>query len=120
MNKQKNYVIVYTIASILTLVFSIFSMIITEEVYNLVYMLFMIINVILALIFYIKIRKNKIKKQNILLPIIHIIFLIVMILLSLVINSYVIVPYIHFAYYMNFVLISDLMLNAYTILCLSK
>ena len=120
MNKEKNYKIIYIISSILTIIGSILFITIVDNTYNAPYILLIMINILMFILFIIMNRKRKLKKSNIVLPIIYIIFLIIMLILSFVINNYTLVKYIHFPYYFNFVLVADVMLNIYTLLCLSK
>lgn len=111
MNNNKKYIILCSFASIITLIISILSM---ENIY------LMILNLILSLIFFIRCKKYKLKKYSITLPIIYIVFLVSMITLSLIINNYVLIEYIHIRYYLGLVLLGNIMLNTYSILCLEK
>lgn len=79
-----------------------------------------IINLILVVIFSIKLLKIKLDKVNILFPIVHLIFCVIMIILVFIINNKLMIPYIHFGYYASFILFNNLLLNVYSILSFAK
>ena len=115
MNKSMVYKILYYIIFLFTIVVCFFTkskidvyMVTLETLSN---MLLVIINFILVVIFSIKI-KNKLGNINVLFPIIHIIFMILVFILLL--------PYIHFTYYISFILFNYLLLNIYSVLSLVK
>lgn len=80
-----------------------------------------IINILLVLIFsFGLLRKRKIKEINNLFPILFLVFTIIVVGVSFVFNSILIIPYIHFNYYISLILFNYLLLNIYSVLSLSK
>lgn len=79
-----------------------------------------VLNLILFVISYIYLCKNKIKNINVLFPIIYIIFVVVVIIIAFMFNSKVFVSFIHFNYYSLFVLFNCLLLNLYTVLSIER
>ena len=79
-----------------------------------------IINLIFIIIFSIKVFKNKLKNTNKLFPIIYLIFSIIVVIISFIMNSKLVIPYIHFSYYVSFILFNYLLLNLYSILSIHK
>lgn len=122
MNKNiKKYKILYYICFILTIVcFFVFGIFI-EDLGVVMGSVFGIINLLLSLLFILlSTRKYKLKKFNIMCPVVYLIFFSVVICLCFVLNSIVMVPYVHFMYYYNFILIGYFIFNLYSLLCLSK
>ena len=125
MTNSKKYNFLYFISLLVTCIFAIITGVFMDDVAILfvgpLYVSFLfIINLILCLIFIILSRKYKLKKSNIIIPILYLAFLIIIFSLSIVMNYLLIVPNIHFSYYYNLILIGYLMLNIYSLLCLSK
>ena len=79
-----------------------------------------IVNLILVIIFTIKIFKSKINRITNIFPIIYLLFLIIICILSIFTNNKLIIPYIHYCYYLGFVLFNYVLFNVYTILSLKK
>lgn len=122
MNKDvKKYKILYYICFVLTTVCFFAFGIFVEDLGVVMNSYFGIFNLILSLLFILlSARKYKLKKFNIVCPIVYLVFFVIVTCLCFVLNSIVMVPYIHFMYYYNFVLIAYLILNIYSLLCLSK
>ena len=122
MNKDvKKYKILYYICFVLTTVCFFAFGIFVEDLGVVMNSYFGIFNLILSLLFILlSARKYKLKKFNIMCPVVYLIFFSVVICLCFVLNSIVMVPYVHFMYYYNFVLIAYVILNIYSLLCLSK
>ena len=123
MNKSMVYKILYYTIFLFTIVMCFFTkskidvyMVTLETLSN---MLLVIINLILIVIFSIKI-KNKLGNINLLFPIIHIIFMVLVFILSLSMNNKLLFPYMHFTYYISFILFNYLLLNIYSILSFVK
>ena len=79
-----------------------------------------LLNLILVIIFSLKLIKNKLENVNVLFPIIYLLFLIVVILLALVMNNKLMIPNMHYGYYISFILFNYLLLNIYSILSITK
>lgn len=124
MNNNKAYKILYYICFIITvMMYLMLSQ--TTKVFNppievFTSTLLSTINLILVIIFTILIIKGKLNKINILLPILYILFLIIIIIISFIYNNILIYPYIHFNYYISFILFNYLLLNIYSILSIEK
>jgi len=113
--KTKNYLILYYICFIATILFSI----ITSLCFNMSSVL-LIINVILGIIFTgLIIKIKKINVNSLIFPISYIIFFIVVVGLCILFNTKVLVQFVHFGYYQFFILINFLLLNVYSILCVN-
>lgn len=79
-----------------------------------------LINLILIIIFSIKLFKHKLDKINILFPIIYLLFLIIVVVVAILMNDKLIIPYIHYSYYISYILINYLLLNIYSVLSFKK
>ena len=120
MNNIKKYNILYYLCFIITLIgIVLFNIMISDMGVSFNYIL-IFINLILFILFVILNRKFKLKKVNIWRPNIYIILFLIVIGLCFIINNLVMVEYIHFMYYFNFILIGYIMFNIYSLLCLSK
>lgn len=122
MNKDvKKYKILYYICFVLTTICFFAFGIFTEDLGVVMNSYFGIFNLILSLLFILlSARKYKLKKVNIMCPIVYLVFFGIVTSLCFVLNSIVMVPYVHFMYYYNFILIGYLVFNLYSLLCLSK
>jgi hypothetical protein len=122
MNKDvKKYKILYYISFVLTTVCFFAFGIFTEDFGIVMGSSLGIFNLILSLLFILlSARKYKLKKVNIICPIAYLIFFGIVTSLCFVLNSIVMVPYVHFMYYYNFILVGCLLFNIYSLLCLSK
>jgi len=136
--KTKSYLCLYYICFILTFLiigfaslYSSFGIYLSDDAYLLEKIvdyisdaklfILVILNLILFIIFTILIiKKRKLNIKSLIFPISYIIFLGIVFGLSLLFNNKVVVPYIHFAYYQTFILIDYLLLNIYSLLCLTK
>lgn len=79
-----------------------------------------ILNLLLVIIFSIKLIKNKLENANILFPIFHLIFMIIITTLSILMNDKLVIPYIQYGYYISFILFNYLLLNVYSVFSLNK
>lgn len=79
-----------------------------------------IINIILVIIFSLKLIKKRIDKVNILFPVSYLLFCIIVIIICFIMNTKLIIPYIQFSYYIGFILFNYILLNVYSILSLNK
>ena len=79
-----------------------------------------ILNILLVIIFSIKLIKNKLENINILFPIFHLLFMIIITILAVLMNHKLIIPYIQYGYYISFILFNYLLLNIYSILLFNK
>jgi len=79
-----------------------------------------IVNLVLVIIFSFKLIKKDLKKINILFPIIYLIFLIIIVIITHIMNNKLMIPNIHFGYYLSFILFNYLLLNLYSVLSFSK
>ena len=124
MNKSLVYKILYYVSFVFTLGLTFFLTRLDEDLYfnratN--FQLFMIvINVLLVIIFSVKLRKNKLENINIVFPINYLIFSILVILIAFLMNNKLILTYAQFGYYINFILFGYLLLNIYSVLCFEK
>ncbi len=79
------------------------------------------INIILVILFTIKIlQKQKVLNVNIMFPIIYMVFVFIILLGCNLFNSRLVIPNIHFTYYIVFILINYLLLNIYSVLSFEK
>ncbi|MBQ9072741.1 MAG: hypothetical protein IJY25_06250 [Bacilli bacterium] len=124
MNNKTIYKILYYICFILSLYiwFSISNLVNifgigTKTTIN---VLLGIVNLILVVVFSINLIKKKLDNINIIFPIIHLIFSILVIIIAIIMNNKLIIPNIHFSYYMSFILFNYMLLNLYSVLSFSK
>ena len=83
--------------------------------------LFGILNLLSVIIFSVSmIKKRELKNINILFPIIYLVFFASAVIISILYNSKLIIPYIHFGYYLLFIMFNYLLLNIYTLLSINK
>ena len=120
MNNSKKYKLMYYVSLLVTFIFIIIVGIKMDEVAIFTMSTLFIINLILALLFILLGKKYKLKNQNNIVPIVYLIFLFSVMILAFLINSLLIVSNIQFMYYYNFVLVGYIMVNIYSLLCLSK
>lgn len=130
--KTKNYLIIYYICFIITILiigFSNYNFIsittmspdgkyvpsILECIMSGGLLYYLCVCLVLIFTFLI-IKKKKLNVKNLLLPVAYIIFTIIILIISFLFNNKVIFPYIHFNYYVQFILIGYLLLNIYSIL----
>ena len=83
--------------------------------------LVLFLNILLTIVFTILliVRKN-IVKPNILFPIIYIVFILLVLLVCHLFNGRVLMPYMHYSYYIVFIIIDNLLLNVYSLLSIEK
>ena len=132
MNNKKTYVFLYYFAFLLSiLVCSIPSILritfVSDiEAYNGYFYLstfsycLTFINIVLVIIFSILLIKKKLNSVNILFPILYILFAIIVLVVCILFNKRLVVPYIQYSYYINFILINYFLLNLYSILSVDK
>ena len=124
MNKSLVYKILYYVSFVFTLGFAFFLTRINEDLYfNMAtnYQLFMIIiNLIMVIIFSIKLNKCKLKNVNIIFPINYLLFSIFVVVIAFLMNTKLILTYVQFGYYINFILFGYFLLNIYSVFSLYK
>lgn len=120
MTNLKKYKILYYVSFIATCILMIIVGIKMDELAIFSMSTLFIINLIFVLLFILLGRKYKMRRFSIVIPIIYLIFLVIIVILSFIMNSLLIISNIHFMYYSNFVLVGYLMMNIYSLLCLSK
>lgn len=124
MNKATMYKILYYICFVISiLIWFGTKSLITElgtDIGTYTNSLLGIINIILVIIFSLKLIKKRIDKVNLLFPVSYIIFCIIVIIICFVMNTKLIIPYIQFSYYIGFILFNYILLNIYSILSLNK
>lgn len=124
MNKSLVYKVLYYVSFVFTLGLTFFLTSLNEDLYSnraTNYQLLMIVvNVVLVIIFSVKLRKYKLDNVNIVFPINYLVFSILVILIAFLMNSKLILTYAQFGYYINFILFSYLLLNIYSVLCFEK
>lgn len=74
------------------------------------------VNVILVSIFTLLLIKRNLGKVNILFPIIYILFSIIVSIICVLFNNRLVIPYVHYSYYIQFILVNYTLLNIYSIL----
>ena len=124
MNKSLIFKILYYVSFILTTIIWLYiSRLIDKfdlDIKTFSNSLLGIINLVLIIIFSIKLLKHKLEKVNILFPIIYLIFSIIVMIISFIMNNKLVIPYIHFNYYVSFILFNYFLLNVYSVLSLEK
>ena len=124
MNKSTIFKILYYICFVVTLFIWIYASKVIDvyaiDIRTTSNSILGIINLIFIIIFSIKVFKNKLKNTNILFPIIYLIFSIIVVIISFIMNSKLVISYIHFSYYVSFILFNYLLLNLYSILSIHK
>ena len=124
MNNQKTFKSLYYVSLILTILIYFLSLqpitIFGSGMLLPLNFILGVICLIFVLIFTIKGLKGKINNVNVLFPIIYLLFLIIVSIIAVVLNSKLIIPYIHYNYYISFILINYLLLNIYSLLSISK
>lgn len=124
MNKSKIFIILYYLCLILSIGLVMYSSSLMTEfgvnIWEDITSGFVFLNIILVLIFSLRLVKRKLKNINIIFPIIHLIFMVLVVILMFIINNKLIMPYIHFDYYISFILFNYLLLNLYSILSIYK
>ena len=127
--KEKKYLVLYYISFVITLIFIGYSTSKTLNLYSIdevsssfreiMSSMFgnalVIINLVLVAIFTIFVWKKKIKIDSIALPVMYIAFFAIVVVLCFLFNIKVIVPFIHFDYYLSFINIGYLLLNVYSL-----
>lgn len=79
-----------------------------------------VLNLLLVIIFSIKLIKNKLENINILFPIFHLVFMIIITVLAILMNDKLVIPYIQYGYYLSFILFNYLLLNIYSVFSFNK
>ena len=123
--KNKKYLVLYYVSFVVTLLFLIFSCIkyqkmvfadngLIEEMFENV---LGIVNIVLVILFSVLLfRKKNIQGEKVLFPIIYLCFLAIVVVMCFLFNNKVMVPYMHFEYYLFYVNIGFLFLNVYSLL----
>lgn len=132
MNNKKLYIFLYYLSLILSIFVCIMSCTLPNNMINSnssfeIYMnlssisLWLIfINIIITIIFTIFLIKKQLNKVNILFPIIYILFTIIVAVICILFNDKLVIPYIHYTYYIQFILINYTLLNFYSLLSINK
>ena len=124
MNNIKLYKILYYICFIVSILLCIFSnkYITYFDVDNITFVsdLLIFINIVLIILFSVNLFRKKLNKVTNLFPIIYLVFLIIISTLAIVMNNKLILPYIHYGYYLSFILFNYVLLNLYSILSFKK
>ena len=124
MNKSKIFIILYYLCLILSIGLVMYSSSLMTEfgvsIWEDITSGFVFLNIILVLIFSLGLIKRKLKNINIIFPIIYLIFMALVVILMFIINNKLIMPYIHFDYYISFILFDYLLLNLYSVLSIYK
>jgi len=79
-----------------------------------------LVNLTLVGIFSIKLIKNKLEQTNIIFPVVYLVFVVIVVILAYIMNNKLIIPYIHYGYYVSFILFNYLLLNIYSVLSFIK
>lgn len=118
MNNKKLYIPLYYLSLLLTLCICIIPTHHIEQYLTLskLSVLLIIINILLIIIFTVLLIKKGINKINILLPITYILFTIIVLIICILFNNKLVIPYIHYSYYIKFILINYILLNTYSLL----
>ena len=123
MNSKKVFLSLYYIALLLTIfVVYIPNLLPNYNEFNIYvnlssFSIFLVfINFVLIIIFSILLFKKEINKVNILFPLLYLFFTIIVLILCVLFNKRLIIPNIHYSYYINFILINYTLLNIYAIL----
>ena len=80
----------------------------------------LVINIILVVVFSIRIIKKKNISSNIIFPICYLVFFVIVLILCFIFNNRILIKYIHFEYYECLILINMLLLNVYSILSIKN
>lgn len=132
MNNKKIYICLYYFALLLSIfICTIPSILQTNfinadsslEMYvNLSGLSFFLIslNLILIIIFTILLIKRSLSNTNILFPTFYILFAIVVLIICVLFNNRLVIPYIQYSYYINFILMNYTLLNLYSALSINK
>ena len=118
MNNIKLYKILYYVCFITTtiLYFNFISPITYFGVSNILQIALAIINLLLVIVFSIKLFRKKLNKITNIFPIIYLLFLIIVWVLSIFMNDKLVIQYIHYGYYLNIMLFNYILFNLYSIL----
>lgn len=132
MNNKKLYIFLYYLSLISSIFACIMSCTLPNNMINSnssfeIYMnlscisLWLIfINIIITIIFTIFLIKKQLNKVNILFPIIYILFTIIVSVICILFNDRLVIPFIHYTYYIQFILINYTLLNLYSLLSINK
>lgn len=131
--KNKKYLVLYYFSFVITILFmgyasykylkiiSIGDIGFSEIISHIFDGVIGIINIIMVVIFTILVlKRKKIKVDNNLFPIAYICFFTIVVALCFIFNNKVMVPYMHFNYYLFFINIGYLLLNIYSLLLVNK
>lgn len=134
MNNSKIYLVLYYLCFIFTLGFVIYTSFTFNDTFTIfgtvmgnfdgssilscVFVLVVLFS--FNILFSILHIKKKISNANILFPIFYLLFLIIMVVIEFRFNSILLIPGMQFSYYFHFVYIGYIILNIYSLLCLSS
>lgn len=123
MNSSKNFKIFYYICFSATLI----AVSLTQafiSYYNVLFgnlnIALGIFNTILVIVFAALTAKRKLNKVQTMFPILYLLFLIIILATSFLYNLIAVVPYLHFNYFITFVLFNYILLNLYSLLSIPK
>ncbi len=123
MNSSKNYKIFYYLCFSFTLI----AVSLTQSFISYYDVLFGnlnialgIFNTILVVIFASLTAKRKLSKVQTMFPVLYLLFLIIILATSFLYNLIAVVPYLHFNYFITFVLFNYILLNLYSLLSIPK
>ena len=133
MNNSKLFKVLYYICFIITFGFTIYSSLNTSNLVSLNNSMFeldfmlsilpsiiLVSNLILVIIFSMFAFKRIVNNINIVFPISYLLFFTIVVVIMFMFNDKLIYPYIHYNYYLSFILFNYLLLNLYSILSFEK
>ena len=125
MNSKKIYSVFYYIALLLSIFVYAMPNILPSNVSFYIQLselsqIIALVNVILVVFFTILLIRGNIDKVNIMFPIIHIVFTIIVLVICALFNNRLVVPYVHYSYYIQFILVNYTLLNIYSVLSFNK
>ena len=128
MNNKKMYIFLYYFALLLSTFACMIPNILPRNLINSfssldIYLnlstisLFLIfINIITVILFTIFLVKKKLSNVNVLFPILYILFTIIILAICILFNDRLVIPHIHYPYYIQFILVNYTLLNIYSVL----
>lgn len=125
MNSKKLYSIFYYISLLLSIFVCIIPKILPSNDYFYINLsglshIIIFVNAMLVTVFTILLIKRNLEKVNVLFPIFYIVFAIIVLIICALFNNRLIIPYIHYSYYIQFILVNYTLLNIYSILSFKK
>ncbi len=125
MNNKKIYVLLYYVSVLLSIFVCIIPKLLLTNGNYYIHLselshIIIFINILLIIVFTIFMLKKNLEHVNILFPIIYIVFTVIVLIMCVLFNNKIVIPYIHYSYYIQFILINYTLLNLYSILSFSK